>query len=59
MMNNIGKGSRSLQNLIAISLGYRQLPDALKAGCEWNNGENGYSIQGLVAKVKDTVAEFG
>ena len=27
----------------------------LKAGCIGNNGKNGYSIQGLVAKVKDTV----
>ena len=27
-----------------------------KASCEENNGKNGYSVQGLVAKVKDTVA---
>ena len=27
-----------------------------KAGCKGNNDKNGYSIQGLVAKVKNTVA---
>ena len=28
----------------------------IKADCKGNNGENGCSVQGLVAKVKDTVA---
>ena len=28
----------------------------LKSACNGNNGKNGYSIQRLVAKVKDTIA---
>lgn len=27
-----------------------------KEGCKRNSGENGYSVRGLVAKVKETVA---
>ena len=56
-MNILAGVPEALQNLIVISLRYRQLVLTLKASCEWNNGENGYSVQqGLVAKVKDTVA---
>ena len=47
---------QSLQNLIAISQRSWQPLLTLKAGCIGNNGKIGYSIQGLVAKVKDTVA---
>ena len=28
----------------------------LKKGCKGNNSKNGYSVQGLLAKVKDTMA---
>ena len=45
------RGSQSSQNLVAISQRY-YWPADLKRG---NNGKN-YSIQGLVAEVKDTVA---
>ena len=30
--------------------------DLKHTGCNGNNGKIGYSVQGLVAKVKDTVA---
>ena len=53
---NIIRGSRSLQNLVAISHRYCQSMITLKAVSEGNNGEDGYSIQGLVVKVKDAVA---
>ena len=49
-------GSRSLQNLVAISPKYYWPVLVTKAGCKGDNGKNGYSIQGLVAKVKDTVS---
>ena len=47
------RGSQSLQNLVAIS--QRSLL-TLKAGCIGNDSKIGYSIQGLVAKVKAAVA---
>ena len=50
------RGSQSLQNLVALSLRYCQMLLILKAGWNGNNGNNGYSFQGLVAKVKDIVA---
>ena len=52
-------GSQSSQNLVAISIGYCQTLLTVKqvvyvyVGC---NVKIGYSVQGLVAKVKDTVA---
>ena len=49
---------RSLQNLVAISPKiYDQSWSQEPAGCKENNGKIFYSaVQGLVAKVKDTVA---
>ena len=43
------RGSRSLQNIVAISTGYL----LIRVEC---NVKIGYLVQGLVAKVKDTVA---
>ena len=43
---------QDLQNVVAIEK-YHQIS---ANHCEGNNGENGYSVQGLVAKVQNTVA---
>ena len=51
---SLNRGSRSLQNLVAISQRSWRPLLTLKAGCIM--AKIGYSIQGLVAKVKDTVA---
>ena len=50
------RGSRSLQNLVAISQKYCQPLLTIKTGCMGSNGKIGYSIQKVVAKVKDEVA---
>ena len=47
---------RSLRNLVANSHKYYWPVLISKAGYKGNNGKIGYSIQGLVAKVKDTAA---
>ena len=52
----IHRGSWSLQNLVAIFQRYNQPVLTSTAGCMGKDGKIGYSIQGLVAKVKDTVA---
>ena len=50
------RGSQSLQNLVAIFQRYNQPVLTSTAGCMGKDGKIGYSIQRLVAKVKDTVA---
>ena len=50
------RGSRSLQNLVAISQKYCQPLLTIKAGVWEVMAKIGYSIQKVVAKVKDTVA---
>ena len=54
LLSGIFRGSRSLQNLVAVTQRYCQPLLTLKAGHIGNNDK--YNIQGLVAKVKDTVA---
>ena len=56
LVDAMTRGSRSLQNLVAISQRSWRPLLTLKTSCKGNNGKIGYSIQGLVAKVKDTVA---
>ena len=51
----VPRDSRSLQNLVAISQILLTSAD-LKAGYKGKSGKNGYSVQGLIAKVKGTVA---
>ena len=53
VLTHTHRGSQSIQNAffkdIAAVL-------TLKEDCKGNNSENGYSVQGLLAKVKDKVA---
>ena len=50
------RGFRSLQNLVVIAPKILLTSADLKGkGYKGNNSEIGYSVQGLVAKVKDTV----
>ena len=50
------RGSRSLQDLVAIFQGHCRPLLSLKAGCIGNMGIIGYSAQELVAKVNGAVA---
>ena len=56
VMETYIRGSQRLQNLVAISERYCRSLLTSKASCIGNNGKIGYSIRGLLAKVKDTVA---